>query len=37
VIVEEYIPAIIFEEKEAELLVYCMSETATDILKKRKV
>jgi hypothetical protein len=34
---EELVAAIILEEKEDnDLLVYCMSDSATDILKKRK-
>jgi len=33
---EVLIPAIIFEEKEDYLLIYCMSEGAKDIFKKRK-
>ena len=35
---EVLIPAIILEDEEDEdLLIYCMSEGATDIFKKRKV
>ena len=33
---EVLLPAIILEDEEDDLLVYCMSEGATDILKKRK-
>jgi hypothetical protein len=33
---ELLIPAIILEEEEDYLLIYCMSDGATDIFKKRK-
>jgi hypothetical protein len=33
---EEIIAAIILEEEDNDLLIYCMSGSATDILKKRK-
>ena len=33
---ELLIPAIIFENEEDDLLIYCMSEGAKDIFKKRK-
>jgi hypothetical protein len=34
--VEELISAVILDEEKDELLVCCMSEGATDILKKNK-
>jgi hypothetical protein len=33
---EVLLPAIILEDEEDDLLIYCMSEGATDIFKKRK-
>ena len=33
---EVLLPAIILEDEEDDLLIYCMSEDATDIFKKRK-
>ena len=33
---EVLIPVIILEDEEDDLLIYCMSEGATDIFKKRK-
>jgi hypothetical protein len=33
---EELIAAIVLEEEDNDLLVYCMSDSVTDIVKKRK-
>jgi hypothetical protein len=34
---EELIAAIILEEEDNDLLVYCMSDSATNILRKEKM